>query len=234
MIPISRRTIRSAIARCSPAGRRLEVDVLRHLALGGADAHALREQVHQQRRGAVHVVDRVRRPRGRRSAAARRAAPGRRPTPGPRAARTRTTPTARSREPRDRAPYAGHEVQRQHRDPDDEMKLSHSGRGRRESGWPRLRRKALCNTLLQEWCITRSSARIAPLRPTRRGQGRCSRATCPVLVFLGLGSAVGLAFTTLEPRARPAPAEQGQVGSPTSAACPPTCSAASASGSAST
>ena len=85
-------------------GQRLELDVLRQLALGGAGPHALREQVHEQRRGPVHVVDRVHRPRGRRPAAARRAAPARPPTPGPRAARTRTTPTPGS-SPTPRAPH---------------------------------------------------------------------------------------------------------------------------------
>jgi NADH-quinone oxidoreductase subunit A len=55
-----------------------------------------------------------------------------------------------------------------------------------------LRRKALCNTLLQEWCITPAQSRTSrPVSPL------LLRSYLPVLVFLGLGSLVGIAFTSL-------------------------------------
>ena len=55
----------------------------------------------------------------------------------------------------------------------------------------------------------------------------------PVLVFLGLGIAVGVAFTTLNRVLGPSRPSKTKS-HPTSAACRPTSSAASASGSAST
>ena len=57
MISISRRTIRSAIVRCSPAGRPANSTSSGSSRCAAPDAHALREQVHEQRRRPVHVVD---------------------------------------------------------------------------------------------------------------------------------------------------------------------------------
>ena len=192
MIPISRRTIRSAIVRCSRRRERLEVDALRQLALGRAHPHPLREQVHEQRRRPVHVVDRVLGLVAGEQQQRSQQHLQRPPTPAPRAARTRSRPTAGPSSQATAPQTPATRFSASTATPT--TRWTSATRPAPATGDARLRRKALCNTLLQEWCITRADSRIERLYRRPRP---LLKSYLPVLVFLGLGSAVGIAFTTL-------------------------------------
>ena len=127
MTPVSRRTIRSAIVRCSTAGSVSNTTPSGISPLCGADPHPLGEQVHQQRRRAVHVVPRVRRLAAASAAGSRPASPAGRPIPAPPAARTRTRPT-RGPRPTRRPPQPGHEIRGHDGHAHDQMNLSQTGR----------------------------------------------------------------------------------------------------------
>ena len=130
------------------------------------------------------------RPRARRSGAARRAAPADDHAPWAARSTYQNADRRPARDPGDRSPDAGDEVQRDHRDPDDEVDAQSALEA---PGTPHeIATKALCNTLLQDWCITPPAEHPAIDSEERR----LLKSYLPVLVFLGLGSASALAFTT--------------------------------------
>ena len=235
MMPVSRRTIRSAIERCSVGAAACRSRRPRE-----APAEPRPTRMPSANRfttsGATRTCSGSRPPpRGRDQQQRSKQRPARSPTPAPPAAGTRTDTDGR-RAIQAPAPQSPATRFGDHHRPRRPTRWTSATRFRpvnENAQWrARLRRKALCNTLLQEWCIT-PSARVSPTA-NEEPEASVLKSYLPVLVFLGLGVAVGARVHDAQPDDSVPGARTRPSRRRTSAACLRTCSAASASGSAST